>query len=199
MKCIPTYILLLGLTLVAKAETPRFGINAGLRFGSAASRDINSKAGYSAGLFLDFALGGHQTLRPRFDYAFHPKQSDQFPVPSNWDLQSYRTQTSWKVTSFGLDYLYHVQDAGHGLFLVGGLTYSRMTSKQDQDSTFISYPPLHTTADYTAPYKVGCALGVGYTFTQKWSTQLRFTSRKGSGDFAATSLDAYNYSVYYRF
>jgi hypothetical protein len=82
---------------------------------------------------------------------------------------------------------------------MGGVNYSRVSVHQDQDATYRSIPPSHDSLDITAPYKLGCALGIGYAFDSHWSTELRFTSRKGSGDLEEAALDAYGLSVSYRF
>lgn len=139
------------------AQTVSFGLCVG---GAATANDLhafNRNMGATVGGFLDLDYGGGSIFRSRVDVLLLPREEavdEGLPY-----------KREFRGGSLGLDYLYHLSGRRRGLFGIAGVGLYPMEARiqgggQDQKKK---------------SSQIGGSMGLGYTFTENWAVDLRYT------------------------
>ena len=161
------------LALPVLAQTPtRMGLQVGLlRPQSDVLRSaVDDKTGLDAGIHLALDLGHGHALRPRLDYLHFPTRTDTYTggVKSDYKLSG---------LSLGMDYLYHLEQAPQGFYVLAGLAMNRWKIASEDISIITIYPnpPVVTRTPVSeTSTKVALAVGAGYQFTPQFGLEGRY-------------------------
>ena len=162
---------LLALPALAQSST-QMGIQASfLRPQSDILRSaVDDKTGLDVGVHGALDFGGGHLLRPRLDYLHFPTRTDTYSggITSDYKLNG---------LSLGVDYLYHLERATRGFYVLAGLAVTRWKIETD-DVSIITFPPnppvvTRTPVNETST-KAGFAFGAGYQFTPRFGIEGRY-------------------------
>lgn len=171
-RLVPTALAIALAASLARAEDPRFGVQAHGNVPTGDLKDaVDSKLGVGGGAHVTFDLGDGHMIRPRIDYTFFPEAT----------VSAIRNKVN--DLSLGADYLYFISGKTEGLYLTGGLSFNHW--KVDVTAAGISSSDTSN--------KPGFAAGLGYNFNASFGAEVRLITSKyasGTKDFTASAIQA---------
>lgn len=167
-----TFTLVAVLGVSARAEEPRFGVQAHANLPNGDLNDaVDSKLGLGGGVHGTFDLGDGHVIRPRLDYTIYPEAT----------VKAIRSK--FNDLAVGADYLYFLSGKPEGFYLTAGLGLHRWNV--DRTAAGVTYTGTSS--------KPGFAAGAGFNFNSSVGVEARFITTKYSAsgtDFTANTIQA---------
>jgi hypothetical protein len=185
----------------AEPEAPapyRYGIRVLSATPAQDFRDVDSRAGFGGGLFMEAPVGSGWIAQTRFDYILYPQVNQPYLTPvSRYTLPNALTLSA-DSAGLGVD-LRHPVAGLKGLYVLVGMTgirYEFQTSAASSqiDQNGIPIPGIVRYKERTS-VKLGLALGAGLELYPGLALSERFTTVNILG----TTFGALETSLSYRF